>query len=353
MTEEERGFVAYDTVFLFPPHHVVPIPIGAHTGGLCVKGAAVTIFTLGSGRFELIFQHLYPLLLNLILLQYRLMPSAQTFTQSDAVDMKKERDWAANIGMMDWDTTSIVFTKRSLIEFLKYTGTTVDPNFVNISKLPKYAKFGKITSEEVEAETDADAEATLAEAEGAASGPGGASDFRPSRRVRTTPGGPTSNIFEAESPDDALSQAPSLGGAVEVPQSADNNNVDEADRVHAATRPSRRVRTAPGGEDSLAKLWLSAETTVESKPTRRVRQAPGGKDSVSSVRYASIILALKRMLIKDRSCSVVHDLCVQKWQLLNVALDESMLARVTAAYYRLGTVHDDDDDDDDDGVDKT
>lgn len=56
-------------------------------------------------------------------------------------------------GMMDWDDTSIVFTKRSLIQFLKYafstlalaslanlfwryTGTTVDTNFQNISKLP-------------------------------------------------------------------------------------------------------------------------------------------------------------------------------------------------------------------------
>ena len=57
--------------------------------------------------------------------------------------------------MLDWDSTSIVFTKRSLIEFLKqvsltseplhvgltsngrYTGTTVDPNFTNIQKLPR------------------------------------------------------------------------------------------------------------------------------------------------------------------------------------------------------------------------
>ena len=57
-------------------------------------------------------------------------------------------------GMLDWDNTNIVFTKRSLIEFLKfvflsanasnsdddsdrYTGTTVDTNFSNISKLPR------------------------------------------------------------------------------------------------------------------------------------------------------------------------------------------------------------------------
>ena len=57
-------------------------------------------------------------------------------------------------GMLDWDNTNIVFTKRSLIEFLKYamlmdhhasfanllwryTGTTVDTNFQNVSKLPR------------------------------------------------------------------------------------------------------------------------------------------------------------------------------------------------------------------------
>ena len=98
---------------------------------------------------------------------------ARRFTPTDVVDMSKEKDWASSlgklmscrtckathngrivsIGMMDWDTTRIVFTKRTLIEFLRYamslihssrcstfairyTGTTVDTNFTNISKLP-------------------------------------------------------------------------------------------------------------------------------------------------------------------------------------------------------------------------
>ncbi|KAJ3519901.1 hypothetical protein NM688_g9235 [Phlebia brevispora] len=70
-----------------------------------------------------------------------------SFTPSDVVDMSKERDWASSLGMMDWDTTRIVFTKRTLIEFLRYTGTTVDTNFQNISKLPRYATFGKISGD--------------------------------------------------------------------------------------------------------------------------------------------------------------------------------------------------------------
>ena len=61
---------------------------------------------------------------------------------------------SAYTGMLDWDSTGVLFTKRSLIEFLKlvlsygkfnhlnigsyrYTGVTVDPNFTNIGKLPR------------------------------------------------------------------------------------------------------------------------------------------------------------------------------------------------------------------------
>ncbi|KAF7984066.1 hypothetical protein HWV62_17616 [Athelia sp. TMB] len=63
--------------------------------------------------------------------------SSLTFTPSATFDPTKEKDWQANLGMLDWDTTKIVFTKRSLLEFLKSTGTTVDPNFTNLSKLPR------------------------------------------------------------------------------------------------------------------------------------------------------------------------------------------------------------------------
>lgn len=70
--------------------------------------------------------------------------------------------------MMDWDNTRVVFTKRTLIEFLRYvpsrarasnhavplltskfafavgfryTGTTVDTNFSNIQKLPSVSRI--------------------------------------------------------------------------------------------------------------------------------------------------------------------------------------------------------------------
>jgi hypothetical protein len=60
-----------------------------------------------------------------------------SFTPTSPVNMSNEKDWAANLGylvvalppshsqwfslgMLDWDSTSIIFTKRSLMEFLKF-----------------------------------------------------------------------------------------------------------------------------------------------------------------------------------------------------------------------------------------
>ena len=61
-----------------------------------------------------------------------------SFTPSNVIDMSKEKEWASSLGqwdepvlkealhksfyqtgMMDWDNTRIVFTKRTLIEFLR------------------------------------------------------------------------------------------------------------------------------------------------------------------------------------------------------------------------------------------
>ncbi|PAV24390.1 hypothetical protein PNOK_0145800 [Pyrrhoderma noxium] len=205
--------------------------------------------------------------------------ASQTFTPSDAIDVNKEKDWAANIGMMDWDSTSIVFTKRSLIEFLKYTGITVDTNFTNISKLPRYAKFGKISGSVTQ--TSGDFSATSAGNEASTD-----SSFRPTRKVRTVPGGPSSGLFEEEFPDDALSQAPSQSKVSEEPSnvtsSEENEKADDEPPNYGGIRPSRRVRTIPGGKDSIGAL-LGGDEEQEFKPTRRVRQRPGGQDNIEGI----------------------------------------------------------------------
>ncbi|KAL5511449.1 hypothetical protein ACEPAH_4665 [Sanghuangporus vaninii] len=223
--------------------------------------------------------------------------SSQTFTPTNVVDMNKEREWAGDIGMMDWDNTKIVFTKRSLIEFLKYTGTTVDTNFSNIAKLPKYATFGKI-SQDIAADVENHSVQSGSVETTASSPKEEPGSFRPSRRVRTTPGGPTSGLFEEEFPDDALSQAPpKMKATTEPVVPAENVDVkpaatEDIPLPRSGVRPSRRVRTAPGGKDSLAEgLWGGESDHTEFKPTRRVRQGPGGQDSVASVGFLMVAYA--------------------------------------------------------------
>ncbi|KAJ3860200.1 hypothetical protein EV359DRAFT_85572 [Lentinula novae-zelandiae] len=223
-----------------------------------------------------------------------------TYTPSDVIDMSKEKEWSAALGMLDWDATSIVFTKRSLIEFLKYTGTTVDTNFGNIQKLPKWAKFGKISSamdpsESVASITSSTSSATASEA------------FKPSRRVRQTPGGGHTDIFSSNE-DDALSQAPpkEITSESEMPASSsvaqeDMRDEDEHSGINftSQVKPSRRVRTVPGGNSSLSNFWNSNEQE-EFKPTRRVRQGPGGQDSISGVRPA---IVNQCSMFTDAGCS--------------------------------------------------
>ncbi|KAI6038981.1 hypothetical protein EDC04DRAFT_1815016 [Pisolithus marmoratus] len=166
-----------------------------------------------------------------------------------------------NTGMLDWDSTNIVFTKRSLVEFLKYAGVTVDPGFTNIQKLPRYAKFGKLTAEE--------SEPTCV----AGTTPPAVVEANPNRR-----------LLAEEFTDDALSMAPprpSVGNTGDdgiEPVSA----VEENDSI-GDFKPSRRVRTTPGGSSSVASIFSDDDTQREFVPTRKVRERPGGKDNIEGL----------------------------------------------------------------------
>lgn len=59
------------------------------------------------------------------------------FTPLTDVDEYNTKDWPVYLGKLDWDTTSIVFTKRSLLEFLRTVGVTVEPGLNEIQKLPR------------------------------------------------------------------------------------------------------------------------------------------------------------------------------------------------------------------------
>ncbi|KIJ69515.1 hypothetical protein HYDPIDRAFT_106153 [Hydnomerulius pinastri MD-312] len=173
---------------------------------------------------------------------------SSTFTPSQGIDMSKEKDWPMNLGMMDWDNTKIVFTKRTLVEFLKYAGVTVDPGFMNISKLPRYAQFGKMTEGVVAEEPAANATASS-----------------PSDAQSPSSTG-TSRLLGEELADDALSTAP--------PRPTESESGE--------FKPTRRVRTNPGGTSSLGSLFTD-DVQEQFVPTRKVRQRPGGADNIEGL----------------------------------------------------------------------
>ncbi|CAE6339267.1 unnamed protein product [Rhizoctonia solani] len=181
------------------------------------------------------------------------------FTPVQLVDRSKEKEWPYKLGVMDWDNTKIVFTKRQLIEFLKYTGVTVDTNFTQIAKLPRYAEFGTISGELSGAgATPAETGAAPAHVEGASSDPSDPS-WKPTRRVRTVPGG--AQTFHLGDGDEPPSWAASSAQAAPAP-------------VQATPAPVEAVAEPPRVVDSDGNAF---------KPTRRVRTVPGGKDSIGAI----------------------------------------------------------------------
>ncbi|CAE6475510.1 unnamed protein product [Rhizoctonia solani] len=181
------------------------------------------------------------------------------FTPIQVVDRSKEKEWPHKLGVMDWDDTRIVFTKRQLIDFLKYVGVTVDTNFAQIAKLPRYAEFGTISGESSNAGAiPVETSAAPVQAESASSNPGDSS-WKPTRRVRTVPGGVQSiQLGDGDEPPSwaapsakATTAAPTAAPAAPTPASPEPEYRGVVDSDGQPFKPTRRVRTAPGGKDSI------------------------------------------------------------------------------------------------------
>ncbi|KAF9264917.1 hypothetical protein L218DRAFT_861797, partial [Marasmius fiardii PR-910] len=207
-----------------------------------------------------------------------------SFTSSNAVDMSKEKEWASSLGgMLDWDSTRIVFTKRSLIEFLKNVGVTVDTNFSNISKLPRYATFGKLSSGDPQSSVSTSTSTTSVPGKFHTPSSPVLHVFKPTRRVREGPGGKHTDIFadEFQTEGGALSNAPPKDATESetpvsppVPQTTKTTAEDNEESgfdFPSKPAPSRRVRTNPGGNSSIGSLWDPEPAQDEFKPTRRCR----------------------------------------------------------------------------------
>jgi len=185
-----------------------------------------------------------------------------SFTPLKGFGPGDEQDWAANLGALSWDDSSIVFTKRDLIEFLRRTGVTVDPNWKNVKDIPRFAKVGqKIDTGEAPPESSTST-STAAPSSGPVQG-----GFKPTRRVRQTPGGlSTLNIF-GESDDTPpfppaarttsanVSEPPTSDDVIEEQQPAAGADQAEPLPTREAPRPSRRVRDFPGGKDSINEIF--------------------------------------------------------------------------------------------------
>ncbi|KAG8954827.1 hypothetical protein FRC03_011348 [Tulasnella sp. 419] len=201
---------------------------------------------------------------------------SSTFTPSDAIDVTKEKDWPYQLALLDWDSTKIVFTKRQLIEFLKYAGVTVDTNLTNIQKLPRYAQFGKLSAGAPAPSGDSTAAsnpATQAAASAASARPTApsSSGFIPSRRVREAPGGFQHDIFGADEEEEPKSTPAAANRVAEE----ESNKVEEPRQATSAA--ARRHKNEP----SLGlNMFVDQSGQSAFKPTRRVRDAPGGHDQL-------------------------------------------------------------------------
>ncbi|OWZ63464.1 hypothetical protein AYX14_00402 [Cryptococcus neoformans] len=180
-------------------------------------------------------------------------------------------------GMLNWDSDKIVFSKRSLLEFLKSAGVTVNQNFSEIQKLPKYATFGKFS----QAATDA-AVADLVEAEIA--DPTTESAIPPSKS--TVPRNAKEDNFrlfgEEYEEQDALSLAPPRDGGEGVDVEIERL---ERMKVHVEQEQEGGAKIEDVKDDDKEKKDRISNPPPGFKPTRKVTQAPGGKSSVGSILF--------------------------------------------------------------------
>ncbi|RXK41916.1 hypothetical protein M231_00637 [Tremella mesenterica] len=208
--------------------------------------------------------------------------------------MEDPRSWGATIGMMNWDNDKIVFSKRSLLEFLKSCQLTVNTNFGEISKLPsailsirqgevvdmvEYATFGKFDQAATDAAVADLVEAEIADPTHDSPIPGNKATVpRPSRKVVDPPGGKQSiRIYGEEYEEtDALSLAPPReGNGVDV-------EIERLERVKLHVEPE-----IDGGakiEDEPRDKPIS-NPPPGFKPSRKVREAPGGKSSMGEALF--------------------------------------------------------------------
>ncbi|WVQ98949.1 hypothetical protein IAU59_006081 [Kwoniella sp. CBS 9459] len=210
-----------------------------------------------------------------------------TFEPIHPFEMDQPKTWGGTIGMMNWDNDKIVFSKRSLLEFLKSAGITVNQNFTEIQKLPKYATFGRFS----QAATDA-AVADLVDAE--IGDPTTDSTVkssqttvpRPSRKVIDPPGGKQSiRLFGEEyEEEDALSLAPPRDGGDGV-----DVEVERLERMRVHAEPvvdgGARIEDDQQQQQQQGFGGRLSNPPPGYRPSRKVREGPGGASQMGAALF--------------------------------------------------------------------
>ncbi|KNZ57957.1 hypothetical protein VP01_2031g4 [Puccinia sorghi] len=223
---------------------------------------------------------------------------SQTFTPT-AKFSTNERDWQAELGtsalnkhpsMLPW-TTSIVFTKESLVRFLKTLDLEVDPNMSQVKKkinkqigpptlfcpelkkLPKFATCGVLSEGEnnlVQPAASGSSAAASVPQETQSDLPA----FIPTRKVREQPGGGSSQIASLLGGDrqsDAMNWVP--------PPIVQPTSTDTAQPQRA---PASQGQPAPAVEEEEPPRVMMPDGS-RFVPSRKVREPVGGHSSMADI----------------------------------------------------------------------
>jgi hypothetical protein len=229
-----------------------------------------------------------------------------TFTPIHPFKMDEPKTWGQTIGQLNWDTDKIVFSKRSLLEFLKSCQMTVNTNFTEIQKLPKYASFGRMSQAATDEAVADLIEAEINDHEDPKPSSSNAAATRPSRKVVDPPGGKQSYKLYGEEYEeaDALSLAPPKDGGPGVDVDIDRMEhlklhvEPEADGgAHIDDIPDDNKIEAGPGETPIESATAEARASDAGRtsnpppnfrPTRKVREGPGGKSQMGAAMFGGV-----------------------------------------------------------------
>lgn len=170
--------------------------------------------------------------------------STTIFTPSSQLSANSNpRNWAYELGMLP-QNASIVFTKASLIAYLKTHQIEVGSNYAELSKVPKYATIGKMQEESFATPVIVKSEPVKQETSATFSAPREA----PSAPLQSQQATPIPVVAAASPVESTTPAAPMERKMPNTMTSSDPPAVIEVKTADGnAFRPTRRVREPIGG----------------------------------------------------------------------------------------------------------